>query len=542
MATAKKTEGLRSARRPVLAPRRHGTGFSIATKRVPGPAARVVRLTAAASPSPGGLESSTTRRRRFDAVVAHSAASSPVVRAAVGTMDPTPTPWYKREFDIHLWLDKGLGSVMLILATFISLGLANSAMSGSFVGFWEHFHFGPASIGLHLNAHEWVNEGLMALFFFNVGLEIKREFAVGSLSNMRAALLPCFGALGGMVAPMGVYLALQMAPGGVAAGWAIPMATDIAFAMGVYNFFKTRMPPAVAAFLLTLATVDDLGAIAVIAVFFAKGIVPGYLVASAGICVALFVACKKKVAHTGVYAVLGCALWFALLKGGINADIAGVVAAVAIPASAPAPAGSHAHAHEPGAQVSLLDHLIHNFHPWSSLLIMPLFALANCAVPVNGAAMGTVMTTPVGLGVMAGLLLGKPLGIVGLCYAAVKTGVCAFPTDMNVKHLATVGVLAGIGFTMSLFLIEQSLFGASAVTAKLAILCSSAIAAIAGGYLMTRFPIYMCEVVCDEDACRPEDMGDQVFKSMNSCDEDGCEPSFEQEAISAVTGEKEKRD
>ena len=185
-------------------------------------------------------------------------------------MDPTPTPWYKREFDIHLWLDKGLGSVMLILATFISLGLANSAMSGSFVGFWEHFHFGPASIGLHLNAHEWVNEGLMALFFFNVGLEIKREFAVGSLSNMRAALLPCFGALGGMVAPMGVYLALQMAPGGVAAGWAIPMATDIAFAMGVYNFFKTRMPPAVAAFLLTLATVDDLGAIAVIAVFFAK--------------------------------------------------------------------------------------------------------------------------------------------------------------------------------------------------------------------------------------------------------------------------------
>jgi NhaA family Na+:H+ antiporter len=313
-------------------------------------------------------------------------------------MDPTPTPWYKRDFDVHIALDKGLGSVLLLAATAVSLVLANSAHAGGFIGFWEHFHIGPASLGLHLNAHEWVNEGLMALFFFNVGLEIKREFVYGSLSNFRAALLPCVGALGGMIAPMGVYLALNSLPGGIAAGWAIPMATDIAFAMGVYNFFKNRMPPAVATFLLTLATVDDLGAIAVIAVCFAKGIVPMYLAGAAAICGALFIMCKKEVKNMAVHGAMGLLLWFALLKGGINADIAGVISALAIPAGVSAPEGSHAHAMESGMKVTLLDDLIHTLHPISSVLIMPLFALANCAVPVNAEAMGGIMTTPVGTG------------------------------------------------------------------------------------------------------------------------------------------------
>lgn len=421
-------------------------------------------------------------------------------------MDPAPVPWYRRDFDVHEALDKGLGSVVLLLATFASLALANStaSVSGAFIGFWEHFHFGPASLGLHLSAHEWINEGLMALFFFNVGLEIKREFVFGSLSNVRAALLPCFGALGGMLAPMAVYLALQAAPGGVAAGWAVPMATDIAFAMGVYSFFKTRMPPAVATFLLTLATVDDLGAIAVIAVFFAKGLVPSYLVASAAICGALFVACKRKIANVGVYGALGVALWFAMLKGGVNADIAGVVAALAVPASAPAPEGSHAHGMKPGVEPTLLDDLVYKLHPCSSLLIMPLFALANCAVAVDAAAAATVTTTPVGLGVALGLILGKPLGVVALCYAVIKLNVCSFPAGMNGKHLAVVGVLAGIGFTMSLFLIEQSLSGPSAITAKLAILASSGFAAAAGGFLMTRFPVYARDDARDEGGGEPE--------------------------------------
>ena len=430
---------------------------------------------------------------------------------------------------MHIALDKGLGSIMLLGATAASLYLANSGYAHDFIGFWEHFHFGPKAVGLFLNAHEWVNEGLMAIFFFNVGLEIKREFAFGSLSDIKAALLPCFGALGGMIAPMGIYLALNMVNGGITAGWAIPMATDIAFAMGVYNFFKNRMPPAVAAFLLTLATVDDLGAIAVIAVCFAKGIVPAYLAASAAITGALFVACKKKVTNMAVYGGLGIALWYALLKGGINADIAGVVAALAVPAAAPAPPGSHAHGMEEGMEPTLLDDLIHNLHPISSLLIMPCFALANCAVPVDASALGGVFGTPVGRGIMAGLLLGKPLGIFALCYGAVKMGICSFPKGMNGKHLVTVGMLAGIGFTMSLFLIEQALVGmpAAAVSAKLAILCSSGIAAVIGGFAMTRFPVYFCEIVCDEDeGCRPELYEEQVFKAENDCDEVACTPKF----------------
>jgi NhaA family Na+:H+ antiporter len=463
---------------------------------------------------------------------------------AVDLMDPTPTPWYKREFDIHTALDKGLGSILLLAATAASLMLANSMFSGGFIGFWEHFHIGPKALGLHLNAHEWVNEGLMALFFFNVGLEIKREFVYGSLSNFRAALLPCVGALGGMIFPMGVYLALNSVAGGVPAGWAIPMATDIAFAMGVYNFFKNRMPPAVATFLLTLATVDDLGAIAVIAVCFAKGIVPMYLGVSAALCGVMALACKKGVTNMVVHTAMGVALWFALLKGGINADIAGVISALAIPAGASAPEGTHAHKMDVDSEkVTLLDHLIHVMHPLSSLLIMPLFALANCAVPVNASALGGVMTTPVGLGIMAGLMIGKPVGIAGLCWLSTKVGMCSFPAGMNFKHLVTVGMLAGIGFTMSLFLIEQALVGMPAIsaTAKLAILCSSGLAATIGGFAMSRFPVYMCEIVCDEDSCRPELMEEQVFKAENDCDEVACEPKEFKEEVSAVTGEADKK-
>ena len=161
-------------------------------------------------------------RRQRRSIVAQSTKSTKPTVNAVDFMDSAPTPWYKRDFDVHIAQDKGLGSVVLLLATALSLFLANSALSGGFIGFWEHFHFGPKSIGLYLNAHEWVNGGLMALFFFNVGLEIKREIVYGSLSNFRAALLPCIGALGGMIAPMGIYLLANMAPGGVPAGLGHP--------------------------------------------------------------------------------------------------------------------------------------------------------------------------------------------------------------------------------------------------------------------------------------------------------------------------------
>ena len=289
---------------------------------------------------------------------------------------------------------------MLIAATALSLYLANSGAAAAWLHFW-HVHVGPASLGLHLSTKEWVNEGLMAFFFFVVGLDIKKEFVYGSLASIRQALLPCLGALGGMVVPMAVYTALNAtgAAGANLAGWAVPMATDIAFAMGVYAFFAARMPAGAQAFLLTLATVDDLGAIAVIAVFFAKGVALPFLTAAAALCAALVWLCRRgREEDLPLFAAAGVALWYCLLRGGINADIAGVATAMALPA--PPKAG--------GADgTTLLERLHHAMSPATALFIMPAFALANCAVPFNGAMLGQVLQHPISLGIFSGLLLGK---------------------------------------------------------------------------------------------------------------------------------------
>jgi len=444
---------------------------------------------ARATPAKTPKTASTTARR---AIVARSSRPS-VAR----TSEPNP---YAEEdkstfmggVDVHAALDAGFGSIALLGATAVSLFLANSAWSGAYLSFW-HAHVGPAALALHMSLHHWVNEGLMAIFFFAVGLEIKREFVHGSLRSLKQAALPCIGALGGMVVPMSVYLACNnpaTTAAAVTAGWAIPMATDIAFAMGVYNFFKNKMPGGVAAFLLTLATVDDLGAIAVIAVCFAKSLTTSYIVGAVAATGALFAACKKGVTNMAVYAALGVTLWYCLLQGGINADVAGVIAAFAVPAHASAPAGSDATPEHEGSDPTLLDHLVHKFAPLSALVIMPLFALANTGVPLDASVVGKVLTEPVGRGIMLGLLLGKPVGIAGLSWLAVKCKIGKLPHGMNNAHLGIVGLLGGIGFTMCLFLVEMALAGhaSAANTAKLAVLASSTIAATVGAALMAGLP------------------------------------------------------
>jgi NhaA family Na+:H+ antiporter len=444
---------------------------------------------ARATPAKTPKTASTTARR---AIVARSSRPS-VAR----TSEPNP---YAEEdkstfmggVDVHAALDAGFGSIALLGATAVSLFLANSAWSGAYLSFW-HAHVGPAALALHMSLHHWVNEGLMAIFFFAVGLEIKREFVHGSLRSLKQAALPCIGALGGMVVPMAVYLAFNnpaTTAAAVTAGWAIPMATDIAFAMGVYNFFKNKMPGGVAAFLLTLATVDDLGAIAVIAVCFAKSLTTSYIVGAVAATGALFAACKKGVTNMAVYAALGVTLWYCLLQGGINADVAGVIAAFAVPAHASAPAGSDATPEHEGSDPTLLDHLVHKFAPLSALVIMPLFALANTGVPLDASVVGKVLTEPVGRGIMLGLLLGKPVGIAGLSWLAVKCKIGKLPHGMNNAHLGIVGLLGGIGFTMCLFLVEMALAGhaSAANTAKLAVLASSTIAATVGAALMAGLP------------------------------------------------------
>ena len=396
-------------------------------------------------------------------------------------------------WNVHAALDAGFGSIALLGATALSLVLANSAgVSGPYLSFW-HAHVGPASLALNMSIHHWINEGLMAVFFFAVGLEIKREFVHGALKSLQQAALPCIGALGGMIVPMAVYLGCNnpaWSAGAVAAGWAVPMATDIAFAMGVYNFFKNKMPAGVAAFLLTLATVDDLGAIAVIAVCFAKSLAMNYIAGAALTCAALFVACKKNVTNMAVYGALGVALWYCLLQGGVNADVAGVIAAFAVPANAPAPAGSTAEPEHAGGEPTLLDHLVHKFAPLSALFIMPMFALANTAVPLDASMVSGVFTEPVGRGIMLGLLLGKPVGIAGLSWIACKMNLGKLPTGMTTDHLLTVGVLGGIGFTMCLFLVECCFASnpAAANVGKLSVLLSSTLAATLGAAMMARMP------------------------------------------------------
>ena len=432
-----------------------------------------------------------TDRRRLFAHGRRTNATGVVVRAAsAGDSDDEGT--FMEGIDVHAALDAGFGSIALLGATALSLILANSALSGPYLSFW-HAHVGPAALALNMSLHHWVNEGLMALFFFAVGLEIKREFVHGSLQSLKQAALPCIGALGGMVVPMSMYLLCNnpaMSAAAVTAGWAIPMATDIAFAMGVYNFFKNKMPSGVAAFLLTLATVDDLGAIAVIAVCFAKSLTMSYIAGACAATAALFVACKKNVTNMAVYAGLGSALWYCLLQGGINADVAGVIAAFAVPAHAAAPAGSKATPEHEGGEPTLLDHLVHKFAPLSALVIMPLFALANTGVPLDASMVSGIFTEPVGQGIMLGLLLGKPVGIAGLSWLAVKSKVGKLPHGMNNTHLITVGLLGGIGFTMCLFLVEMALANnpAAANVAKLAVLASSTCAAVLGAGLMARLP------------------------------------------------------
>eukprot|EP00793_Prasinoderma_coloniale_P001025 PRCOL_00006016-RA len=374
--------------------------------------------------------------------------------------------------------------------------LANVPATSEFwTGLWD-MHVGPA-MGAHaLTLRDWVNEGLMCLFFFVVGLEIKRECVFGSLSSLKKAALPCIAAVGGMVVPMGFYAAINAGVNGVMQGWAIPMATDIAFAMGIFGFFRNRMPAAVSAFLLTLATVDDLGAILVIAVFFAGSLKAAYLAGALALSGALFATDRMALdtarsVNVGKYLILMLGLWYCLLLGGINADVAGVVAAVAMPAVAPAPQGSTAPPEHPGEPVRIIDHLVHNWSPWTTLVIMPLFALANTAVPLDASLISGLISQPVALGIAAGLVLGKPIGITLFSLAGIKANVAAWPEKMNVKHLVTVGLLGGIGFTMSLFLITLSLAGmdSAARLAKLSIIVSSTVAALAGAAIMSTFPV-----------------------------------------------------
>jgi NhaA family Na+:H+ antiporter len=371
--------------------------------------------------------------------------------------------------------DEAAGAVVLVVATVVGLAWANLATAG-YQGFWGH-EVRFDLIGVHVGETyaEVVNDGFMAIFFFVVGLEIKRERVVGELRDRRAAALPFFAAIGGMVVPALVFLALNATDAGARRGWAIPMATDIAFVMGVIALLGRRLPPPLRLFLLTLAIVDDIGAILVIAAFYTDHLVVGWLVGAFAV-VAMIVAMRRLgVRAIWPYVLVGLPLWFCVLESGVHATIAGVVLGLLTPA-------------RPVDGRSVLEELEHFFHPISAFVVVPIFAVANTGIVLSRGSVADALSSTLAWGVMLGLLVGKPVGITLATTLGRALKVGRLPAGLELRHVMGGGIVAGIGFTVSLFVTELS-FGAGPTgdVSKLAILTASALAAAAGSVVLLRF-------------------------------------------------------
>lgn len=352
------------------------------------------------------------------------------------------------------------GGMVLIFCTILSLLIANSAFGESYHHFWQTQFQG------HSIEH-WINDGLMAIFFLLIGLELEREIYVGELSNVKDALLPIFGALGGMLFPAGIFLLLNYGTP-TQAGAGIPMATDIAFALGVLALLGKRVPTSLKVFLTALAVIDDLGAIIVIAIFYTKTLFWTNLFTALGIFAFLLIINKLKVKNLIPYLVGGVAMWYFMLHSGVHATITGVLLAFAIPFGKKDDEKSASY---------LLQHFLHK--P-VSFIILPIFALANTAITFGGNISET-LTESNSLGISLGLIIGKPIGIFMLAFLAVRLKWCKLPTDLNWKSILGVGLLAGIGFTMSIFITLLAFDDVTIINnSKLAILISSLIAGFLG--------------------------------------------------------------
>jgi NhaA family Na+:H+ antiporter len=366
-----------------------------------------------------------------------------------------------------LWLLRFIGveaasGVLLLLAAAVALGWANSSLSVTYTALWHlKLGFGIARFLPAHDLHFWVNDGLMTIFFLVVGLEIRRELRDGALSQVKVAALPIIAALGGVVVPALIYLLLNQDPG-ARRGWAIPTATDIAFAVGVLSLAGRSVPPALRMLLLTLAIIDDIAAILVIAFFYSSGIaVGGLLLAAAGVLLVLAIQ-RLSVRAALAYLVPGALVWFGMLRAGVHPALAGVLVGLLTPAGA-------------------VERVESALHPWVAFGIMPLFALANAGVQLRGLDLSGGVPLAVGAGIVAGLVLGKPLGIGLACIAAVKLRLCALPSGVHGRHIVLLGLLGGIGFTMSIFICNLAFEDSSLLTAaKFAVLVASALAAVLG--------------------------------------------------------------
>lgn len=401
--------------------------------------------------------------------------------------------------------------IVLLLATAVALILANSPVAGAFLQFWHTpvvLQLGHWSLAGSLQY--LINDGLMAVFFFVVGMEVKRELVVGELTTFRRAALPITAAIGGMLAPAAIYLSLHWG-GPDASGWGIPMATDIAFVVGCMAILGHRVPHGLRVMLLTLAIADDIGAILVIAFGYSHGIHWGWLGGAVAVTLLVALLLKAGMRSLIAFAALGVLVWFMVLKSGVHATIAGVVMGMLAPArprlddTMLSRLMDHAKArtigHEPLSDIhraqriqhfrelsrealSPLDYLVHALHPWVSFGIMPVFALANAGVPVH---LGDARST-ISVAVVLALVIGKPLGVIAASYAAVRLGLAQLPDSVSWMRLLGGGMLCGIGFTMALFIASLAMSDASLDMAKVGVLAGSAISAVLGMGLLLMLP------------------------------------------------------
>ncbi|WP_461602677.1 Na+/H+ antiporter NhaA [Aeromonas rivipollensis] len=372
-------------------------------------------------------------------------------------------------FKRFLKLESASG-IILILAALVAIGLANSALAEHYQSFLNtQVQVRIAALDINKPLLLWINDGFMAIFFLLVGLEVKREMLEGALSSRVQATFPAIAAVGGMLAPALIYAFFNYEDEVTRAGWAIPAATDIAFALGVMALLGKRVPTSLKVFLLALAIMDDLGVIIIIALFYTQQLSLTALAVGIVATLTLLWMNSRGEDRIGLYMLVGLVLWVAVLKSGVHATLAGVIVGFMIPISGK-------------RYASPLKHLEHALHPWSAYLILPLFAFANAGVSLDGIQLSDLLS-PVPMGIILGLFIGKPLGIFTISWLSVKLGIAQLPSGVNFKQIFAVSILCGIGFTMSMFIASLAFehggldYGSYS---RLGILVGSTLAAVIG--------------------------------------------------------------
>jgi NhaA family Na+:H+ antiporter len=362
------------------------------------------------------------------------------------------------------------GGIALGVAALFAFALSNSPFNPYYEGLLSHrVGFELGAVALNKPLVLWINDGLMAIFFFLVGLEIKREILQGELSTVRQAMFPVFAAAGGILVPALIYTAVNAGDAGAMRGWAIPAATDIAFSVAVLGLLGTRAPASLKVFLLAVAIIDDLAAIIIIALFYTSDLSGQALMFAGFACAGLFALNRLGVTHLAPYAIVGAILWLCVLKSGVHATLAGVVTAFAVPLFGKKPMGP-----------SPLHDTIHALHPFVAFVVLPVFAFANAGVSLAGVTPAS-LAQGIPLGIALGLIFGKSIGVSTAAFLAVRLGLARLPSDLTWRHIAGVACLCGVGFTMSLFIGSLAFTDPALVgEVKLGVLAGSLVSAIAG--------------------------------------------------------------